>query len=502
MMSKISIKTKLLGITIIVALISFSLIVQTFYSKMSEKNMLQKVDTLVDLSVVISKFVHETQKERGMSAGYIGSNGQNFANNLPTQRESTDKVVAEFKKITSVIDFSNFSPELKQEVEEINSILESLQEKREQVSSLKMTVAENLKYYTDLNSKLLDIVPLAGKISDDENLAKALIAYSSFLYSKERAGLERAVFSVAFGKKEMDKALLKKAVTLIAEQDSYMHSFLSVAHEDVKSYYHEKMQSQSVKEVADLREKAFADEFSTDATYWFGVMTKKIDILKEIDDYISSSTKKAISNGMDSANSSMISSIATVSISAFVIILVIFFVSQSISKGVFNAKDQIQKIALSHDLSKNIECYSGGELAEISYAVNSLIESFRNMLDETKKSAAESAESSVSLKNTAENLSSNIDIQQNSIENINKLVGDVSKELDLTEEVVITTTKDLEDTKVVLDGFVGDLSEVVKLITNGSSKQEEISHKMNNLTSQAAEIKSVLSIIGDIADQT
>jgi len=497
-----SIKSKLLAITVLVFLISITIIGKTAFGKLEEKSMLKKVDTLVDMSAVISRFVHETQKERGMSAGYLGSKGQNFADKLPGQRESTDKRIDEFKKFISTVNFSLFPAELRQGVESINKQLEELQDKRDSVTAQTIALGDTLKYYTSLNKKLLDIVPLAGKMSDNERLAKALIAYSSFLYSKERAGIERAVFSVAFGKKNMDKALLSRAVTLIAEQNSYMYSFLSIAEDDIKKYYADKMEDPSVKEVLNLREKAFADDFSTDAVYWFGTITKKIDILKDIDDYISGSAKKIISAGINEASSSMISSIALISFFAAIIIFIIYLVSRSITNGVINANEQIQRIASNHDLSKNIDCYSGGEIAEIAYAVNSLIESFRRMLEETKNSSNETTESSISLKDTAVYLSSNIKKQQNSIGNINALVVDVGRELDLTEEMAITTTKDLEETKIVLDGFVENLGVVVEMITSGSSKQEEMSQKMTNLTSQAEEIKSVLAIIGDIADQT
>jgi len=502
MLSKMSIKSKLLAITALVFLISITIIWKTAADKLNEKSMLERVDTLVDMSAVISRFVHETQKERGMSAGYLGSKGVNFADKLPGQRENTDNRVDEFKKFIATVNFSLFPPELKEEVNNINRQLEGLQEKRGRVTAQTIALGDTLKYYTSLNKKLLDIVPLAGKMSDNERLAKALIAYSNFLYSKERAGIERAVFSVAFGKKAMDKALLQRAVTLIAEQNSYMYSFLSIAEEDIKQYYTEKMEDSSVKEVLSLREKAFSDEFGVEAEYWFATISKKINILKDIDDHISDSAKKIISAGIDKAGSSMLLSIGLISFFAAVIIFIIYLVSKSITNGVINANSQIQHIASSHDLSKNIECYSGGELAEIAYAVNSLIESFRKMLEETKSSSDDTAKSSISLKETSESLSSNIIKQQGSIEKINTLVVEVGRELDLTEEMVITTTKDLEDTKSVLDGFVENLGSVVNMITSGSSKQEEISQKMTSLTSQAEEIKSVLGIIGDIADQT
>ncbi|MEZ4693353.1 MAG: nitrate- and nitrite sensing domain-containing protein [Aliarcobacter sp.] len=47
---------------------------------------LRALDNVVILSVKIGDLVHETQKERGMTAGFLGSNGNKFKTELPTQR--------------------------------------------------------------------------------------------------------------------------------------------------------------------------------------------------------------------------------------------------------------------------------------------------------------------------------------------------------------------------------------------------------------------------------
>lgn len=45
---------------------------------------------LTKLSVVYSELVHELQKERGMTAGYLSSKGNKFASKLKSQRSETN----------------------------------------------------------------------------------------------------------------------------------------------------------------------------------------------------------------------------------------------------------------------------------------------------------------------------------------------------------------------------------------------------------------------------
>ena len=53
----------------------------------------------VNLALVTNQLVHELQKERGMSAGFIGSKGASFASALPDQRRLTDNALSELKTV-------------------------------------------------------------------------------------------------------------------------------------------------------------------------------------------------------------------------------------------------------------------------------------------------------------------------------------------------------------------------------------------------------------------
>ena len=50
-----------------------------------------RLQGLVTVATHVGALAHEMQKERGMSAGFLGSKGANFAAELPKQREATDK---------------------------------------------------------------------------------------------------------------------------------------------------------------------------------------------------------------------------------------------------------------------------------------------------------------------------------------------------------------------------------------------------------------------------
>ena len=118
MFSKLTIGTKLFIISVIIGIWGAATVLLTISDAMSENSKLKKLDRLVEFSAKISLLVHETQKERGMSAGYLGSKGKKFADKLPSQRALTDNRIKELKKFLNGFDFSDYSPEIKEKSEQ------------------------------------------------------------------------------------------------------------------------------------------------------------------------------------------------------------------------------------------------------------------------------------------------------------------------------------------------------------------------------------------------
>lgn len=89
-LNKLSIRAKLFLIFIIPTL---ALVYQITTSVLAKNDVVNEVQTLQDaleLSVKISSLVHETQKERGATAGSLGSKGTKFVDILSQQKNSTN----------------------------------------------------------------------------------------------------------------------------------------------------------------------------------------------------------------------------------------------------------------------------------------------------------------------------------------------------------------------------------------------------------------------------
>jgi len=101
MFKNMTIRLKLImqtAVPVIAILVLAGIVVGSTYTKVSHLEDIQKSSKLLSS---ISLLIHETQKERGMTAGFLGSGGKNFKDKLPTQRELTNKRRAELNKLLS-----------------------------------------------------------------------------------------------------------------------------------------------------------------------------------------------------------------------------------------------------------------------------------------------------------------------------------------------------------------------------------------------------------------
>jgi len=251
---------------------------------------LNDVQVLVSVSKSISLMIHEIQKERGMSAGFIGSQGKQFDTMLPQQRKLSDARIEGFRKSLEQIDRTHYPKEFSQELDNLLKDLDQLPQVRQSVSNLEKDVGWAVKKYTDMNTKMLDITAYAAALSPENAMTKALVAYTAYLKSKERSGIERAVLSGTFGADAFAPGMYARLITLIAEQNAYMNTFTDNATQKMRLFYKEAQNHSSFDSVEKMRqvaiEKGSEGNFGIDAEVWFKTITQKIDQLKKVDDLI------------------------------------------------------------------------------------------------------------------------------------------------------------------------------------------------------------------------
>ncbi|MEA3553261.1 MAG: nitrate- and nitrite sensing domain-containing protein [Campylobacterota bacterium] len=277
-------------------LLSFPVIGLIFFSAMQgvqsyqRYSQMDKIETLSTLATKISSFVHETQKERGMTAGFIGSGGKKFADTLPKQRELSNKAFNNMNNLIVSINFNDFPKEFNNNILKATDMFKNINNIRDRVNSSSIKAGEAIGYYTKMNGMFLDEVVSIAKLSNDATITQELTAYSSFLLAKERAGIERAVGANTLGGDKFGVGMREKLNELISAQNSYLKTFKYYSTTDNNKYYEKTLQGDSVNEVNRIREIMLTATdiggFGIDSEYWFDTITQKIGKLKTIENYL------------------------------------------------------------------------------------------------------------------------------------------------------------------------------------------------------------------------
>lgn len=214
---------------------------------------MKKLETVTTLSTKISYLVHELQKERGMTAGFVGSKGVNFKDKLPIQRESTNKKRKEFQAYLQTMDLSKYGNSFNELLNNSLLRLKRLDSTRNKISSLDIGGKEAISYYTNMNGSFIEVIRTSASFSPNTSMAQQLNSYTNFLLAKERAGVERAIGAVTLAADRFLPGMKKKFNKLVFEQNAYLFSFEKLTNEKTIEFYKNTVQGKSIEEVNRIR---------------------------------------------------------------------------------------------------------------------------------------------------------------------------------------------------------------------------------------------------------
>ena len=391
-------KVKMLSFFPLVFIICMSLYIDmSLYDKEAK---LVAVKEIINVNEKISLLLHETQKERGSSAGFLGSSGLKFKDILLTQREITNKSIEEFKKTINQVSVENYPQNGKTLIDNIQKELSNIQNIRSDIDSLKIDGKKAIAYYTDLNTSLLSFVALTPTIAKSESSTRNIIAYYNFLMAKERAGIERAIGSNTFATKTFASGMYMKYLGLVNEQRIFFDGFLMYAGNN-QTFFNEKMNHPVIQEVQKMRELllSYGENkevvLDVDSTVWFNKMTEKINILKQIDDYLAQNLSIEIEKEIKNEKNLLYFMIlASVSIIILTLYFVAFF-NSSIGRGIdkiYVGIEQFMKY-LNREINElsYIELNTKGELGNLASMVNANIDRINGDLEKDLLCVGEAA---------------------------------------------------------------------------------------------------------------
>ncbi len=198
-------------------------------------------------------------------------------------------------------------------------------------------------------------------------------------------------------------------------------------------------------------------------------------------------------------NTIVVSSIITLII---IIAIALFMVNISIARPIEKFKSTLMTIGQNSDLTVKVDERAPEEISLMAKSFNKLLNEIRDLIETSKQSSSENASISHELSTTALGVGTNV-------EKSVVIVNEATQKATHINNEIISAISDAQESKQDIIKANENLSEARNDIINLTSRVQEsaqleveLAERMSTLSSDANEVKVVLEVISDIADQT
>ena len=489
----------------LVTLLIFSVILVTERYRMVQESVL--LDQGVTLATKISIVIHELQKERGTSAGFLGSKGKNFGENLQKQRQLSDEKIKELRAFLQNIALEEYPKNVYDALQVSLKSIDEINTIRSGVDSLNVKVGDILGYYTSTIAKSIQTIVEVINISTSDVVTRNLIAYVNFITAKENAGQERAVLSNTFSADRFADGIYNRFLALTVAQGIFLEEFKRYASSKNYDAYLKVTSDQSFSEVERMRQiardKFMVGGFGVEGPYWFDTITRKINLLKEVEDKLAEDLIHQIKEIEDKNSFSFW---LVLSISSVVILITLvagYLIANSITSRIRVMRRYLMELKETKNINQELRLgKSADEIGVIGGVLNEFLDSIRQVFVQLAPQSKENLKTAQNLLNSANSVMTRTN-EGFELSNKTEATGE-EVEITLKHSIDKTnsTMHDILNAKEELDKVSSLIINFVESIRKDAELQEDLVQNVTMLDKEAQNVKGILNAIDDIASQT
>ncbi len=155
-----------------------------------------------------------------------------------------------------------------------------------------------------------------------------------------------------------------------------------------------------------------------------------------------------------------------------------------------------------NNLTKHMDTKSKDEIGTIVENLNRFFSSMAQMIESIKSMSKQNVDESDKLLLIAESIKQEISEQSEMIQKSVEETKEITTELTSMVEESKETKEEVSHLEQNIADAKKKISQMQQFVSNNIEGQTELSQKLNNLNTEANQVKEVLNIIGDIAEQT
>ncbi len=488
------IKNKLIIMLIIpvVGLLYFS--VSGFVDKLRVAGEMDSLQELSALSVKVSEFTHELQKERGRTGSFLSSGGKTFAKELEAQRALTDEKLTNLNSYLVGFGKSGFGDEFSTTLNIALSAVSGLGVERASISQLKIKSADAINFYSEINERMLDVITSSATITTSTRISGHLSGYYFLLNKKNNLGLERAILSKVFLNDSFTPETRTAYDKVVKAQEIYMRQFFSYASPEQRDLLRDTLKGRAVEETARLRaiaiEKEYVGGFGVDPGQWFDTVTGEIDLLKNVIGSISQELDSDTEAMRAAANTGLIVFAIIIIVSIIVTFGLAINITRNISRQVRDLVESITDLARGN-LSRRVNVTSADEIGQLGEALNDMGQKIEESAERERRQAERE-------RDAANQLKQGVEIIREGVGKIS--TGDLRHQFRISgNDALSELSGHLNGMSASLAGMAAEVSEASGALNSAITEvQSSVTAQSSGTSEQAASINETVSTLEEI----
>ncbi|MDD2780770.1 methyl-accepting chemotaxis protein [Sulfuricurvum sp.] len=205
---------------------------------------------------------------------------------------------------------------------------------------------------------------------------------------------------------------------------------------------------------------------------------------------------------LDTLDSNAILMESIVAISATAMMVIFYFILQNITHSIARLEETIEAVAQHRDFTRTTKVEGNDELSQMSHKVNDLVNVLRQAFSGIRSASSENLSVSAELSATtlaigkaAEEEAKIVTQTTNESDRMKEAMKASAAEAKIVQAKAIGARGNLQEAQLALHNTIEQLSLTVQM-------EGEINDRLNSLSQEASQVKQVLTVIADIADQT
>ncbi len=187
---------------------------------------------------------------------------------------------------------------------------------------------------------------------------------------------------------------------------------------------------------------------------------------------------------------------------ALIIAVAVWMISVSLVRPLNAFKERLLLIAANHDLTLHANVHAPLEISQMAQSFNDLLQALKELISTSKTSASENASISHELSTTSLGVGKNV---ERSVVVVQEATTQAKKVQDEISDAISDAQESKKDIIQANDNLVSARDEIIKLTSKvqlSAQMEVELAHNMEGVSHEANQVKAILEVISDIADQT